>query len=660
MKCVTSYCNPTLLRKNLTRFWPIWALYTLIWAYALPVNCFMVRQQEWRTTPPLERVREFTRSIPDLLSFGLFLAFTFGVLTAMAMFSYLYNNRSAGLFHSLPLRREGLFLTGYVSGLLCLLVPNALIWLATVGAEALCGHVDLYTITLWLLAQSALCLFFYSFAVFCAMFTGHLLALPAFYGILNFLVIALTSLLETLCRPFLYGYAGLPTWLERLVLWLTPVANLGDGLRWSVTGAEGVYTCRFSGGHLLWIYALAGLALAALALLVYRRRHVESAGDLVSIPFVRPVFLYGFALCVGLFFGYWLYAVFGYEAPGGLTGSLILWTVIGYFAAQMLLKKSFRVFRAWKGCAVLVAVVALGVIALRTDLTGFEGRVPQPGDVVYITVDGMGSYPYDSGRSFSFESYDRGLIQKTTELHRAFVSEHKDPWPGDRKRQEYMRLHVTYHLTNGTTLTRDYGQSVPLDSPFAQAAEAFYCDPALVRQSYRIERMEPQDLLSAEVSSLFDPQAKGTANWDLWDQDLSGTGYSTRHAALLALYDAVRADFEQGSLGKRYLDNTDPERQQNTYTTDVTLYFGPRATQTQPLYGEVAYDKVHSGYDYRYSVSFTLTPQAENTLSVLEKLGVFSPTRTLRPYGVLVPEQERIPELILNPNSSGPVSFAGL
>ena len=39
----------------------------------------------------------------------------------------------------------------------------------------------------WLLAQSGVCLFFFSFAAFCAMFTGHILALPAFYGILNVL-----------------------------------------------------------------------------------------------------------------------------------------------------------------------------------------------------------------------------------------------------------------------------------------------------------------------------------------------------------------------------------------------------------------------------------------------------------------------------------------
>ena len=34
---------------------------------------------------------------------------------------------------------------------------------------------------LWLLVQSGTCLFFFSFAAFCAMFTGHVVMLPCLY-----------------------------------------------------------------------------------------------------------------------------------------------------------------------------------------------------------------------------------------------------------------------------------------------------------------------------------------------------------------------------------------------------------------------------------------------------------------------------------------------
>ena len=38
MRSVTSCFNVTLYKKNLARFWPLWALYTLAWLLVLPVS----------------------------------------------------------------------------------------------------------------------------------------------------------------------------------------------------------------------------------------------------------------------------------------------------------------------------------------------------------------------------------------------------------------------------------------------------------------------------------------------------------------------------------------------------------------------------------------------------------------------------------------------
>lgn len=51
------------------------------------------------------------------------------------------------------------------------------------------------------------CLFFFSFAVFCAMFTGHILR-AVFYAILNFLVVVVSTLLENILSDSLYGFDG--------------------------------------------------------------------------------------------------------------------------------------------------------------------------------------------------------------------------------------------------------------------------------------------------------------------------------------------------------------------------------------------------------------------------------------------------------------------
>ena len=657
MKSGTSCFNWTLFRKNLTRFWPVWVLYTVIWVYAIPVNCLMVvnRYMSWMGTTPLEQVKSFANNIPDLLQFGAVLAFIFGVLAAMGTFSYLYNNRMAGMMHTLPVRREGLFLTNYLSGLSMLILPHCLVWVLTLAAEGLCsGFVDLYTVTVWWAGMSATCLFFYSFAVFCAQFTGHLLALPAFYGILNFLVIVLTGLADMLFERYLYGYYGVPSDIEQTVYWFTPVVRLVEEVRWVNPNGFG---WRLLGVAELVVYAVLGLVLAGLALLVYRRRHVESAGDVVAIPVVRPIFKYGVGICTGLCIGFWVYAIFGYDALGGLTGSLLLWTAIGYFAAEMLLKKSFRVWKAWKGCAALVAVMALFVVSLQTDLFGFSSYVPALNRVVSVSVDTFGGYPYDSGRDLVFETEDRAIIEKTVALHHGFVKQHKNPDVGEGSDGDYVRLRVTYKLDNGTLVRREYGDRVWPGSEFERVARDFYCDPEIAELSYGLDLIDPEKLGNVEVSSLWNTEDKKNEYYNFAEM----IPMDQRYAAVRKVYDAVLLDFAEGNLGKRYLFDLEQERQLNTCTTDLYIYWEDEQTNghyaQNPAIMEGIYDETsYVVYHYTKSVSVTLTPNAEHTIAVLTELGILDEDTTLRLYRDIVDEENRAKliygDLNLNPNSA--------
>ena len=193
MRSATSCFNLTLYQKNLSRFWPIWALYGLIWLFLLPIS-ILNESRWWDSARAAQRPLQFLEGG----SAGLAMALIFGLLSAMAVFSYLYNSRSVGLMHTLPLKREGLFLTNYLSGLSCFLLPNLAVFVLSLAAEALAGAVNAGSLCMWLTVQSLLCFFFYSFAVFCAMFTGHILALPAFYGILNILAAGLAYLFDAL------------------------------------------------------------------------------------------------------------------------------------------------------------------------------------------------------------------------------------------------------------------------------------------------------------------------------------------------------------------------------------------------------------------------------------------------------------------------------
>ena len=312
MRSATSYFNGPLYRKTMARFWPLWGLWGVGWLFLIPLNFLNIYFNRYVSTAPQRRLMDMAANLPDLLESGVVLALFFAILCAMAVFGYLYNHRSACWFHALPMRREALFTTQYLAGLSMMLLPLLAVAVLTAVIEISFLPMNNWGAALsglgaWLLAQCGICLFFFSFAAFCAMFTGNILALPAFYGILNGLAAGLWLLVDALMNEFYYGYAGMPGALT-VVEYLTPAEILTRAVYWfSGTPAE---PAHLSSPGTVAAYAAVGVALALFSLYVYRRRHVETAGDVVAVAVVRPLFKYGVSFCSGLAFGMFTAAFF--------------------------------------------------------------------------------------------------------------------------------------------------------------------------------------------------------------------------------------------------------------------------------------------------------------------------------------------------------------
>ena len=133
-----------------------------------------------------------------------------------------------------------------------------------------------------------------------------------FYGILSFLPIVLCLLIDSVLRMFVYGYQSAYT-LQQVCEVLTPVYKLSLEVAATSRQLPGTEETLYyiSGWGWILLYALVGVVLTAAALLVYRRRQVESAGDVVSFRVVRPLFLYGVSVCASLSFGLFLFVLFG-------------------------------------------------------------------------------------------------------------------------------------------------------------------------------------------------------------------------------------------------------------------------------------------------------------------------------------------------------------
>ena len=585
MRCGTSFYNGTLGRQLTLRFWPLIALYTVIWAMFLPFVAI--------TTPsPLPDTWESPEYILYNVKYvfqwvPLFLAVGFGVLVAMAVCSHLYSTRSANFTAALPPKRTAMFATHYLTGLLWLVVPFLV--MAAIAMAIYQVKLQDFTTVFQVFGPGmsmgvGLLLFFYSFAVLCGMLTGHLLALPAFYAIFNGLVGGVWLLLTAIFQEFYYGYPGSVTVVPAWVAWLTPAWNL---LR--------QYTSDGISPAAVAIYAVVGVLMALVAGLLYLKRPMERAGDVVIWAGLRPVFRYGVALCSGLALGSFTRIVLNL-GPLGLAVSAILWGVAGCFVAQMFLTKSVRVLRYWKGAgAVALSFAALfGVIQL--DLTGYETRVPDADDVVSVSISGLDSRPRDTASDFrNISTSDSEAISLLTQLHQQLVDQF-DTDDFDWSNDDVTSLDLTYTLINGTRISRSY--MVPLyetdetrPGTITYLAHEIVNNPDLMLSSYLFPHLEEKgyELLGADLYE----------NYDVAPSNLSVS-------EARKVYEAVLQDIQEGNLphGMFEYDEiiTNLEFRWASPDKNSTSYYDPASSDI-------------------YYISVCVTQQAEHTLKVLEELG---------------------------------------
>ena len=435
MRSATSFFDKTLFRSQLKHTWPLWLGYTALWLFLVPVMLFseLSAYQLGYSAADASYLLLNTG-----VRGGIFISFFFGLFFAMLAFSHLTQSRATNGFHALPVRRETIFLTAYLTGLFC----------------------QLSTIL------------FYSFAVLCMMMTGQILAAPVFYFVGNILVPGMEYLLRNFAGNFLYGYSG---HTDVALGFLSPplyMYTVVDIASIETCESDSYYVTAYALEHrsfmILAAYALAGLVIALIALLLYRTRKSEMTGSTVAFPWATPIFKYGVAFCTAVALGQFLYYfLFGqYRSSGNdsLPGTILCMAaagLVGYFVAEMLIKKSFRVFRAGaKGAAIVALALVLLGVAMSFDLTGYEKRVPDESEIesVYYTFSGMTNVTTD----------DADTIRRLTAAHQAIVKNRNeqariaDAWDADTLSQsdhddiEHFSLRLTYYLKDGSQLSRSY------------------------------------------------------------------------------------------------------------------------------------------------------------------------------------------------------------
>ena len=561
MRSRTSFFNFGLAKNLLRRSWPFWFCYFALLMFHFPVSLYNVTHN-WRSTG--EELIDFkARWILNNGCVAAFLSFFVCIIAAMIVFSYLYNTRTCGLVCSLPLKRETVFCTAYLTGLLPLLTADILTALVTwllfgrYTAEGL--------IATWLKLTVMSNIAFYGFAVFCAMLTGSLFILPLVYAVLNATAFVAESAILSLLKVFIYGFTENGVLLRKL----SPAVELASRLNVTDVSTEtakiGERIYKVEGLSTLAVYCAAGLALSACALLLYRKRRMETAGDTVSIPVLKPLFKYCMAFGTALVFASVVTQEFFSQAFSGtrlavLAALLLLaGAFIGYYVAEMLIQKTMRVFRSgWRGMIVVWIILLMFALVCEGNITGYETRFPNPAEVEQAEL-----IVY-SGATLKEEANIARLI----EIHKGIVEEKK---LNEASAEEGLNLTIRYRLKNGKTQMRYYllpynGQkpdhyedsSLGLLQDLSNVPEAI-----LSRHEMQVE-VKPENIDYCEV------------HVTRWDEEKAVT---TGESILLSgeeandLYrNALLPDMEEGKLGRVYFYNYGNGYDSSDTTVMMSLY----------------------------------------------------------------------------------------
>ena len=590
MRCGTSFYNGTLGKQLTARFWPLAALYTLVLAILLPLRGLTVQVMSHATEAEYYAVSEAKAVFYILTPWGALLA---GGIAAMVVCSHLYSTRSANFTAALGPKRTALFFTHYLTGLLWLVVPFLLMGFSTLAIYL--TKVPNSTDLVWQVFGSGIAVgtvalvLFYSFGVLCGMLTGHLLALPVFYLTFNFLVAGVWYLLTLLFQTFYYGYPGSLTQVPAWVLWLSPALRMSQGL---MLIPEKLDVVTFV------VYGVVGVVMALVAWLLYVKRPMERAGDVVAWAGLRPVFRYGVALCAGLALGSLTRLVLSLGELG-LAVSVLLWGVVGCFVAQMLLTKSVRVLRYWKGAVAVAVTFAALFVVMALDLTGYETRVPDGEQVASVEIGQLYSYPSDSvGYLRGAKSTDPQTIQLAIQLHQLLVDQPVDASTFDSRFEDRLqRMDLTYTLTDGTRLSRFYfvpllERDIDREGSTTYLTNQLINRPDLLLDAYRLDEVEK---LEAQGYRLRSGYVEGMR------EDFSGSYISLSADEARTVYLALLQDIQEGNLTRDLF--------QDVGWAYITLTWEKPTDTLNPYFS--------SSTD---SFSLSITDDAAHTLEALEGL----------------------------------------
>ncbi len=387
----------------------------------------------------------------------LVIGFFVPTVVALLVYRYVHAKKNSVFVHSLPVTRRANYISTVLAALTLMTAPiilNGAI-LCIMSLTAYGAYFDIASCLIWT-GMNVLCVFLmFSASSVAAFLTGNSFALVVLNGLIHCIAIIIAGSFTTLSYVFLYGYSETNAIINVTTDWnfIGYIIGMANRLAYNSDKAAPFDFIRLA------VMIILAIALYVAAYFLYKKRRMETSEDVAAYKILNPIFKYllTFVSALGVF------GIFSNTLEDGAVIALVYPVIVSaivYFAAEMILKKSLRIWKSYKGYLVFLVLFAVVVSCFAfTSFFGFETRVPQADDVEKAAI-------YTS-RAYQNEPFMESseVIDYTLAAHKKLVEKENiytlRTYPSDRT--EY--IYIAYKLKNGRAVYRRY-----------PVTEAYFCE----------------------------------------------------------------------------------------------------------------------------------------------------------------------------------------
>ena len=361
--------------------------------------------------------------------------FVLPVLVSILLFKYTNEEKSSSFIHGLPISKRKLYITNILTGIVMYIIPFLinLIIILLLNLGEMGKYLQFADIMKWFGVCMLYNTMFFAFATFIGTFCASKISHGILTYILMYAPIGGLAIASIIMESALFGFKGLSSNLEEFRGW--PFIKIIEDFR-----EMGSYylsqTIKFETSTII-IYIASIIVMLVLGYFIYKKRKLEITKEFIAFKGIRSFVKYVATFLVNLLSYMYFCDVFEENKIVTLLASFII-TLIAYLIIEMILKKTYKVFKSIIGFIIYAVIVTIGFVILNTGAFGYETRIPKAEDVQEVDF---------SLSSDTINFREKQNIENVIDFQQKLINE---------KKKGYTEYTLEYKLKNGRKITRKY------------------------------------------------------------------------------------------------------------------------------------------------------------------------------------------------------------